>query len=412
MGLALAGLMLALGVPGVAAAGSNHHGDHHSTTRTTSSTSTPPYRVQRGIAFNNPHTAPNAIRNRILGAINHTYKGQQIHIMTWNFHDAAITRALIKAHHRGATVKLIMSRSLSKGAPGANFRRLKGAIADNTGRKPSQRSWARTCTHACRAKGGYAMHAKWMTISRSGASKEIVMEGSANLTTSASSNQWNDWVTRVGDTKAFATYLKVFKQAAKGGSFAPVTVTSGKNKWWFAPRHDNLPASILSKTRCHGTSMHGGTTLIRIASDVVRGSYGETIARQVHRLAKQGCNVEMEYTIMSSEVHDMLGNVRLRHAVVDRNGDGVFDEYNHIKAFAILGHVGSVANAHIVFQGSANWSNIMHASDEQGAIMNSGPITRHYERWISARFASAQPARALAFRRVPGVDPYAKIPND
>lgn len=404
LGLVLVAAMLISGVPGAADAGSRH------TRQTTRATATP-YVVKPGITFNDPYGAQFPTRNKLLGAINHTHKGAEIHIMTWSFYDGAITDALIRAHRRGATVQLIMSKGLSgDAAAGGNFRKLKRGISDNTGRTWRYRSWARTCSRACRMDGGYAMHSKWVTFSHSGASKEIVMEGSANLNIRAAVDQWNDWVTRVGDSRAYDTYQRVFDQAKKGGNFSPITVQDRNVKLWFSPRQDNLQYNLLRQTQCHDTPLHNGTTFIRVAAAVVRGTYGEAIARQLKRLKSQGCNIMMTYTILSPNVHDLLTTIRLRHLVYDNNGDGVFDQYLHMKAMVIVGHVGTDRSARLVYEGSANWSNPMKASDEQGMVIDSKGIANRYSKWLTQLFLRApKPAASRAFRAIPGVDPYANV---
>ena len=68
----------------------------------------------------------------------------------------------------------------------------------------------------------------------------------------------------------------------------------------------------------------------------------------------------------------ILQGVPRNHLVRDRDGDGAFDIYLHMKAMAISGHYGGRRGARIVYQGSENWSGLASLSDEQGLIIKKG----------------------------------------
>ena len=52
----------------------------------------------------------NAIRHRVLKAVKHIPRGARIRLATFSYHDAKMTRALIRAHKRGVSVQLLVNR--------------------------------------------------------------------------------------------------------------------------------------------------------------------------------------------------------------------------------------------------------------------------------------------------------------
>lgn len=351
------------------------------------------FHVADGVLFNTPFSNQYRIMSKQLREIRHTFKGAKIRIMSWNFQSNAITDALIAAHKRGVSVRIFMARTLVN----PNFRRLGNALKQgNRHRPPDMRSWARTCNHSCRGKGG-AMHAKWMTISKSGATQWVVGEGSANLTTAAAVNQWNDWLTTTGNRTIYRGFQKVFRQATHDRKYPAVQFRTGNILTWFAPRpgRADLVMKMLDNVRCSGARGAGinGHTAIRIASAVIQGSRGQRIAHKIKDLQNAGCNIRMVYTLSTNEVLNILRGVPLRHLAYDNDGDGSYDNYLHMKAMSISGNYGGDPGTHIVFNGSANWSPIGTISDEQGMIVRDEGLEKEYGKWITGLYNHAPAGR-------------------
>ena len=351
------------------------------------------FHVADGVLFNTPFSDQFRIMSKQLREIRHTFKGEKIRIMSWNFQSNAVTNALINAHQRGASVRVFMARTLVN----PNFRRLANALkAGNRHRPPAMRSWARTCDHSCRGKGG-AMHAKWMTISKSGTTPWVVGEGSANLTTAAAVNQWNDWLTTTGNRTIYRGFQKVFRQASHDRKYPAVQFRSGNIFTWFAPRpgRADLVMKMLDNVRCSGARGAGinGHTAIRIASAVIQGPRGQRIAHKIKDLQNAGCNIKMLYTLSTNEVLGILRGVPLRHLAYDNDGDGSYDNYLHMKAMSISGNYGGDPGTHIVFNGSANWSPIGTISDEQGMIVRDDALEKQYGKWITSLYNHAPAGR-------------------
>jgi hypothetical protein len=362
------------------------------------------FRVKQGVSFNGPGSQE--INGKVLRAIDHTPRGGKIRAMTWNFHSWVFVNRLRKAHFRGVSVRIIMARSLAnEQGPGGPFNVLRRALAggNNAKRKPSMRSWFRTCSHSCRGTSG-AMHTKMYLFSEVGRSRQVVMSSTANMTGSAASNQWNDMYTMTNRRTPYKTSLKVFNEAGRDRPAPYRSYTSGRIRGWFHPNkgRPDIAYQMLNRVKCLGAKGAGinGRTSIRIAMDVFNGGRGAKFARKVKELHRNGCNVRVVYSQLSRESWEILQGVPRNHLVSDRDGDGAYDIYLHMKAMAISGHYGDDRGARIVFQGSANWSGLGLIADEQGVVVRRNGVERKYGRQISRLFrihlTSAPPVVARA----------------
>jgi hypothetical protein len=349
------------------------------------------YRPAPGVTFNTP--GDQSINNKVLRAIRHTFRRHKIRAMTWNLNSWVFVRALREAHERGASVRLIMSRRLAREqGRGGPFRTLQRALAKGSKGRPEQyRSWARTCENSCRGRRG-AMHTKMYLFSKSGAQRRVVMSSSANLTGAAAGNQYNDMYTITGNKVPYRRSIKVFNQAAQDRPAPAMVYKSGAIRGWFQPRGSriDLPMRMLNMVRCHGARGAGinGRTSVRIAQDVILGNRGIRLARRIRELDRRGCNIRLVYSQLGGKIWQILRNVPRNHLVQDRDGDGAYDVYLHMKAMAISGHYGSRRGVRIVYQGSENWSGLANQSDEQGLIIKRDGVERKYGRQINKLFGT------------------------
>lgn len=350
-----------------------------------------PWRVSTGVKFNSPGST--AILGHIRQTINRTPRGEKIRIMSWNFQHGAITRSLIKAHQRGVSVRVIMARQLAKKqSRSGSFKRLGRALKQgNKKRRKAMRSWTRTCSNSCRGSRG-SMHSKMMLVTKAGRSTRIIQQGSANFTGSAASNQWNDWYTTAGSKKRFRGWMKVFRQASKDRSVAQYQLGTGKIWNWFAPRRSDPVMQLLNKVRCKGARGAGinNRTSIRVASAVFQNARGLRIARKLKSLHGSGCNIRVVFTMMTNKIRSAIRGVPVKQLAYDVNGDGGFDRYLHMKAMAISGRWGGNRGAHVVFNGSANWSRMGMRSDEHGMVIKGKTrLEKRYGKRISALYRAA-----------------------
>ena len=398
---------------------------------------TPTCGINQSLLFNSA-TGSTATKNRILnhliGAINHTRPGGQIFIMSWNVMSKPATTALINAQRRGVQVLVLMDAiNVSANAPNPQWRRLVRSLAAYNKYFPAtRRSYAKACQYSCRRGVGGSAHSKFYLFSQVGKTSGVVMHGSANLTTASATNQWNDLFTFTGNAgiylfaksifyqmfqdKAVYPSYRYFKGNGYGLAFSPRIAPNGA----LYPARDMLETK-LAQTTCTG-AVNGNRnhrTVIRAFPDVIRGKWGDRIARQLKRLWNQGCDVKVGYTILGSSTGAILkaksgrGPVPLRHMVVDRNGDKVFDKYFHLKAWTINGVVNGDRNVFFTMHGSSNISDNAAVSDENIGWFYSPAITRAFQNHMDYWFANPPRSRAPIPSLVPkNLDPYANMEKD
>jgi len=403
-----------------------------------------------GVTFNSPlgsSGTKRAIFKKIVKSIKATPRRQEIHIMTWNLLSKEAVDALLRAQKRKVRVRLIMSRSNAEieGVVNQSFKRLKkGLHRGNKGRKANRKSWAILCTKSCRGKQG-AAHSKYYLFSRSGKARDVVIQGSANLTVASTTNQWNDVYTTTNRAAPYNFMLGIFHQMAKDKPVRRPSVrwTGKKDSLLFFPegRGPDPVMRLLNKVKCRGAATPSGRTRLRIAPDVIRESRGMRLGVKVRDLWRAGCDIRVGYTVVGVDVGRAMrapgarGRLPMRHLVQDRNDDGQFDNYFHMKTMTIVGHIGKKRSSYATFNGSANWSSVSARSDENmGITWRKGQtlkIEKHINFWYASPAFTPDPDRqssrfarqatvdgrmvdGLLFGTGPinGVDPYANVDMD
>jgi len=382
-----------------------------------------PYVVRTGPIFNNAtgkFAAKAKIQTHILGAINHAHKGTTIHIATWSFFSGPATNALIRAHKRGVSVRFVMARGKSKNNP--SFRRLKAALSKGNKSRPSAlRSGVRTCHATCRGYHG-TMHSKIFLFSHTGASKNVTMWGSANLTSAAVRIQWNDMFTTV--RPALYDYLQhIYWQlwTAKPSvepyeihqfgdvGFAALPSKRSKTTDWVI--------DALRPVKCvGGTNVPGGHTTIQIAQAITYGAIGDRIAKRLRTLKNQGCKITFIYTRLGKSTAKILSGIPKKHYVQDTNGDGFFDRNLEMKVIAIKGVIGDNTAATLVMNGSENWSPASVFNDETIGYFSSAYVYKKYHAqltWLWNHVPHSVPYYSSYGRVVaPPANPYAHLELD
>ena len=408
------------------------------------------YTPRPGITFNSPvgtHAKQRAIFGKILRTIRSTPKGQDIRIMSWNVQSKGAVDSLLRAQRRGVRVRVLMSKANAAAIDNTSWARLRrGLHRGNAHRRDSRHSWARTCAASCRGRSG-AAHAKYYLFSRSGRARQVVIHGSANLTSASTNNQWNDAYTAVGREGVYRFFVGVFSQMAKDRPVrSPYTSWSNRqDRFMFfpGPRRGDPVMNLLNKVRCHGaTNTRSHRTQLLIAPDVLREARGMSLGRKVWQLWQNGCDLRVGYTIVGKDIGRMMRRpgkrgrgVPMRHLVQDVNGDGMFDRYFHLKSMTVVGHIGRDRSGWLTLNGSSNWSGRGIRSDENVGVHWRERITQRYREYLgywfgwdgfnqanrirSARMnqAATQDGRlvdGLLFGTAPinGVDPYAHVDMD
>jgi hypothetical protein len=379
-------------------------------TASTASAAPDAYVPPQGVRFNDPYNrrhAPNEIRQHIVRTINSTDAGSHIRIASWNVRGAAYRNALIAAHRRGVSVSLVLDQLNSNAEhPNPDVDDMVAAFADNTGRQyydafgvlqsydPSD---VVKCTSACRGQIGIA-HMKLFLFDNVQGMPNIVMWGSNNATDVAVNDQWNDLFTLTNNQPVYAGLLNIFNElhadtptygAYRRLDFPGVSFDvypySGAVPW------ADPELQKLNAVRCLGAT--GGTgyrghTVVRIAQDAILGERGKAIAYRLATMKRRGCNIRIVYSLMGRPIRRILANagVPMRQYSYDRNRDGYYDIYLHMKSMAISGVYNGQTNARVTFNGTANWSPVALESDELVGTVWDGNTNVVYSQWINYLF--------------------------
>ena len=367
------------------------------------------------------------IYNRILRAINSSPKGSSIDIFSWNFLTQQGKDALMRAARRGVTVRLIMDDRNVKQIDNPSFPQLRRGLRvynQNHPKKPN--NWARLCTGTCRSQNGSA-HTKFFTFSKVGRTPRVVMQGSANFTVASTTNQWNDIYTHTKNRKVWKFYQRIFHQAAKDKPVFPAYADKKLDKFRliaFPIRGKKAVDPImqtLNRVSCRGaTNTANGRTKVQIAPDVIRQARGMKLARKLRKMWNNGCNLRIGYTVVGIDIGRMLrdpsgrGPVPMKHLTQDRNCDGEFDNYFHLKSMTIRGNYGGDRSGYALVNGSANWSGLAKVSDENLGIYRSKKRVKRYEShldywygqniWGQSGCATARSAQTLDDQLIFGGD--------
>lgn len=395
------------------------------------------YTPTTGVTLTNPlGKSKHRIMGRFLRTIRATPRGEKIRIITWNLVSSRFVKTLIRAHDRGVSVRLLMSkRKATSQSRGGSYYTLKRNLRQgNKRRSAAMKSWARGCSSSCRGRSGIA-HSKLFLFSKAGRARNVVMSTSANATEVAVYRQWNDMYTLVGNRKIYSGFYDVFKEATKDRpvrrqyrTFAGKSVTGYVYPARGPAAKGDRVKKELRRISCRGA--RGGTgingrTRIRIGQDAIINSRGIEIAKILRHKYQSGCNIKIVYALMGKEVrriltHTSRGKVPMRQIVQDWDEDGVYDRYLHAKVMTVSGVYRKDHSALVAWQGSENWSNVATVSDEQGFKVRRSGAERAYTRWVEWLFrnppqrtpGSTSRAQTLRTARARGVDPYAQIKEE
>ena len=393
-----------------------------------------------GATFNNPYggsAAAHRIVTRLVRTINSVKSGHKIRIATGNFRSPAITRALIRAHNRGVSVRGIMDYgNWNPDVPNPLAARTHHALKQGNNKvDPKMTSWLRRCHGSCRGPHGIA-HVKFYTFDKVHHTRNVVMYGSTNATELAARIQWNDVYTLTQKRNKYREFIHVFDQmkhdhAVKQGylhyhhngidlDFYPFT-GQGTGQ--------DPVLSVLNNVRCSGaTNGINGHTKIRIAQTATYGPRGLAIAKRLAQMHRRGCNIRLVYAMFGRQVLRVLRHdagatpVPMTHLAYDSDCNGIYDRYLHMKSMTIQGNYNGNHHARLTVNGSANWTPVSLASDEVVGYINRIGTTRTYANWIDYLFTHVPAAWVPNHCKTPGtiqdramarhVDPYALIRKD
>ncbi len=392
------------------------------------------YTPPKGVRSNNPLCSSRpAIRNHLINTIKSVPGREKIRMASWNIKSRDIQNALVEAHRRGVSVRILIDRgNANKTKPNPGFEWVKRELRKGqNNRRGSMKSYARKCSSSCRYPGGI-MHTKFFLFSQAGRANKVVMYGSYNATDLAAHSQWNDMFTTRGKGNIYKEFNGIFEQMVKDKRYKRPyrTYQHGSYTSYFYPyrgqgTNGDPLLRELNSIRCKGATGGTGTngrTKIRIAQTSMHGQRGNAVAQKLRSLYQNGCDVKIVYAVFGNNVLSTLrrtsrGPVPMRHITQDFDYDGVYDKYLHMKSMSVSGVYNGRSDVNVTWNGTANYTGVALASDEIVMRIFGENIARSYADWVDFLYANPpgynQRSRmALAAAIANGVDPYSKIEVD
>lgn len=364
-----------------------------------------------GVKFNHPLRKN---KRKVIRHINRTTNSvprrEKIRILSWNIRSDAFVDALIAAHRRGVSVRVLISLgNANPENPNKGFNRLQRALREGNKKRPMKlRSFARKCDRSCRGDRGIA-HTKMYLFSRAGKARNIVMYSSANATEVAVTRQWNDIYTLANRAKPYGDFISMFKEMKKDEPAKPPYRKFVRKRFtaeflpWKGKKAKGDPTlNVLNKVRCKGAT--GGTgvngrTHIRIAQTAILDKRGIRIAERLKQMWDNGCNIKIVYALMGNNVLKVVrrpggrGPIPIRQIAQDWQGDGVYDRYLHMKYMTISGVYNGNSATRLTVNGTANWSGLTKVSDEVIGYVRGERMRRKHADYVDHLFGNPPPQR-------------------
>ena len=320
--VALAGTLAATGEP---AAGARTAATELQAVRRRSATA---------VVFNVPsgsEAEQNAIGSHVNALAAAVPSGSLIRIAIYRFTSPAFAQTLIEAERRGVRVQLVLDAGAGSGAV---YRRLAAAL----GRSRARSSWVVTCTRGC--AGGRLMHNKFFLFSRTGDDRDVIVQSSANLTTTNRVNAWNNAVT-FSDARLYGAYRRYFDALAARRHHAYHVTRSGGRTLYTFPRAGRTRKSDTLYLQLGHVGCAARTSVHMTTFSLTRAD----IAERLRSLARQGCDVRVIYTNLGRRARKILtrpGGHRPRllsshYSYLSLSAGGAVEAYAHSKYVAIGG---------------------------------------------------------------------------
>lgn len=333
------------------------------------------YAPSTGALFNNP-TGREVARRRLFRHIIRTVDSVPprgtIRFAVYSFADKATADALLRAHARGVSVKLIFS--------GKNVYKPMTRMRKALGSNPRADSFAIFCEKSCRGSEGQ-MHAKFFQFSEAGGVPKITMVGSNNLTRHNAEDQWSDLYTVVRSRRVFRIHRKWFGQLRWDRPVKQpyVRTMAGRHLVQITPvAPDSLAKDplyrALSSIGCRGGREQKFRTRIRIATHAWNEDRGRALAHKVAKLKGAGCRIKVVYGVgVGPGVRMILEDAGVR--MTNGTHRGV---HTHEKLLIVHGTVGGKPNRIRVWTGSHNWSDPAFRRDDLLLRINRKFVGRQY----------------------------------
>ncbi|GAB2823072.1 hypothetical protein GCM10022221_21410 [Actinocorallia aurea] len=325
------------------------------------------YRPPQGAVFSHPTAAgpgrEDAIRDRLLALIDHAAPGSEIRAAMYLWRDDAITDALVRAkEERRVDVRIITNSSVDSKA-----RRYFKTLRKRIGRyRPGfdDASWAAECRTRWGCLGTGIHHNKFFLFSKVGATPDVVVQSSANLTLEERTEFWNNAYT-VADPALYSAYGDYFERLREGvervvppSDDAFTHVITGKHELYTTPSagFEDPVSKALDRVRCSADPAR--PTRIRIA--MFKFGLRPVAERLAELRAAPGghCRVQLVYGMLGTNPDAVARMEEYVREGVDEARECTEPMTVHSKYLAIDAGAGSfegVPGRKAVFTGSLNY---------------------------------------------------------
>jgi phosphatidylserine/phosphatidylglycerophosphate/cardiolipin synthase-like enzyme len=299
-----------------------------------------------------------ALIRHINAKIDGAGRSSVVRLAAYSFAMPSTAQALLRAHRRGAAVKVVVDAHSARWGSVRNLRRQLGGDRHH-------RSFVLVCRHSCRGTAGN-QHAKFVTISRTGRHDDLVMVGSMNFTAFAAAGQWQDLYSVAGNTRLYRQLVRVFRQMTRDRAQPRLRLqTPGEGfRTEVAPVAgtgvEDPVGARLGAVRCGGAAGGHHRTVVRISMHAWNGDRGVRLAKKVAGLRRAGCSVRV---LAGVGVGRHVATV-LRRARVGYRAAGPDDPATHQKLMLVSGRFGRSSSASYVWTGSHNWTDRSLRNDE------------------------------------------------
>jgi phosphatidylserine/phosphatidylglycerophosphate/cardiolipin synthase-like enzyme len=342
-----------------------------------------------GPVFNDPYGrtySPRAIEDHIEALIESSPKGSTIRVATLGIDAVTARRALVAAYRRGVIVRVVLPDAAAETPDVVKLRRVLG----NRWWRPG--SYLVTCNRGCYSDSPNAtMHAKLYMFSQTGASGNVVVSSSANLTRRAMYHNWNDAYTFVDNQEVYAAaraYVDGMRFDVNRAVATPV-VSSGRNQVLFYPepnyrRTEDVYTTLLADTACSGArsaSAVNGRTVVKVATSRW-GARRLDVVRRLGNKVAAGCKVQVLVKAKTTDPRVLLELVRRNVPTRYSDGPDGLTANNHSKFLAVSGHIDRDRARSTVVTGSLNMTGANDRSDN--VMVRIGDSARTYRRYADS----------------------------
>ncbi|MEV0238180.1 phospholipase D-like domain-containing protein [Nonomuraea sp. NPDC050786] len=341
--------------------------------------------------FNNPLGTVQerrAIFSQLVGLIDATPAGEQIRGSVFAIGDQEVVDALLTAHRRGVSVKVILDDSTYVAASSHQeyANPAYDALKAGLGTDDTQDSWAVVCDDQFEDADGVDdvergclssqrksyNHNKYVIFSRTGpladgtTYSKVVFQASSNITAWDADSAFQDSVT-FADNAVYDGYLRYHDLEYKTRHVANVTTnpyfstpTGSTYRAYFTPRPDPNPTNpasdplvnALNEVSCSyiGTDGNKHQTDVRIAHTFFYNTRPQ-VADKLVDLRRKGCWVDIVSRHIDSDIESRLNQAGIRYR--ECQGQNTTGPYPHTKYLLIDGDYGGDITPR-VYTGSAN----------------------------------------------------------